>query len=1589
MATVVPVNLSMLASQVLRIISLYPPVPSFQNKFDNSGYPVFVTPDNYSRDTSITSFGFPHSVDSPYAIVDNPNVFSVPTNAYAYVLPSFVSGNPPNPSTDTYTVLLIDVDATPIEPGISRLRVDYIDVNNNPQVDYVDMPFYPKWDAHPRELEEIVEYIEEAVDFLQQEIDADEKDILQVLNRMQLKGLSVSGQLSTTISDNTQPPIPAQMHSFTPSSDLTSKFIQLKLAQRPVEEFKKSLGYTITESPSAVYAGVPFSVTVSQNINPGDTLFINGFPLKTISVSGNTFVTELPSSANITYDFSLYVANKGKVLTPAVVLSVYGLPVITNSSVQTGSFANIGDSVFVNGINFGYNLGTITFTDSVSATISLWNPNSVTFIVPNNVVSGFCTLTTADGKTVKFQLNINAPTYADTFEVNPVVDLITQGQTIAYTALFNGQQVSPNWSIEDATGNLGKGTVIHGFIDNDGNFTAPSDVVNTYGLGIVANYTNGISKQYAKASLTVSTQASTLSISPSATMLEPSVTQPYDVYNNGTRVTSGIEYYINGIPFGNTQYGFITKGGLYQAPATVPGNQTVTIEAVYEGQSAFGTIRLVPLGSQTVVSHNFELQDKSGPDFTSVSWYRSAAASLSSASNAYYSAPGTFTLTSNESYYFGPTTADSSGEGNNGTPNLYIYLVQAKDSGGKNCAILIVGQDFNYNDGFQEQIAITSQLQLSATGGSFSKNFNVTQAGFEYLTTANYQQNTINRLDTLANSGYEMDVQAYPTQNSSGTLLLATSPTSTAQETVSLNGYYFTNRGFILRGFPLTEQYINNVSIGNPYYDVALTNGYSAVPDALYDLITTGNGYSFYRTILYPSDSTQSVSVDFAHNYSCSFEQLFLGFGEGAITDGAVIGSQVAKSNFATFHLTPAAPPTPQVNSVTSACPNNVVNIYGTNFSSDSQAYFAGNNSNELLPRTGPPSSSDGINYTLSVTIPNNISQQPASYPIKVVGSTGTSNSNISLVIPNNCVVYPLLLTVKPTNSTVIVNESEQMSCSLQKADGTMQDVTNLVTWYINGTQSGNATYGTINSAGFYQAPAGIPNTNNPVSVMAAYNYNGQPLTGSTGLHIVPLYQGVPPAAPPLVHDGCYMLRVSPDTATTMVPGSPIQFSAQMYIDDANPQTVNAVWSVNGVQGGNSTYGTIDSTGFYVPPSTYVPGDFQVVKVQAAYDVTPPAPNNTPLYLIGYSVLTYKQDVTTSGVCQIVVSSQININFGDGRNGFIPVGTSISLEPGQYLFATYNESLDTYFRAFVNGNSQNMPLTFDSAQANDLSHSLYNEGTLVKTAGNGLIADPSNVYSQPYTVVLGICDPTSGRFQSMWDLIPVQYPVENTIPVQPVACVLAHDFNLEEVTKSFEEEIPKTITDVIDEKINDTITVSSSAVMENIQVIWTGSIKYQKNSIKIINPIQLIQFNPADNKFEIVYVSKQKSIKASSNSVLYYDGKDLQIAKFGEKIENDSNIIVVGIILGEFYSSWPFLKVENPWDSEENLDEEIAYMRIGKALIQWGKTNSNSGEITFPVPFEKSYKIQGELSLNVTNTDLDKFAYNANESNISWVAIGS
>jgi hypothetical protein len=150
-------------------------------------------------------------------------------------------------------------------------------------------------------------------------------------------------------------------------------------------------------------------------------------------------------------------------------------------------------------------------------------------------------------------------------------------------------------------------------------------------------------------------------------------------------------------------------------------------------------------------------------------------------------------------------------------------------------------------------------------------------------------------------------------------------------------------------------------------------------------------------------------------------------------------------------------------------------------------------------------------------------------------------------------------VTVSPSTASLLVKQTQQFQDTVQ-GTGSYSDTVN---WLVNGAQGGNDTVGTVTSTGLYTAPQTVPNSN-PLTVEA------QSVQDST-------------------KSGTASVTIKPENVQISV--SPISASVQLNLTQqftaSVTGTVNTAvsWSVNNVQGGQSTIGLIDQTGLYTAPA--------------------------------------------------------------------------------------------------------------------------------------------------------------------------------------------------------------------------------------------------------------------------------------------------------------------------------------------------------------------------------------------------------------------
>ena len=139
------------------------------------------------------------------------------------------------------------------------------------------------------------------------------------------------------------------------------------------------------------------------------------------------------------------------------------------------------------------------------------------------------------------------------------------------------------------------------------------------------------------------------------------------------------------------------------------------------------------------------------------------------------------------------------------------------------------------------------------------------------------------------------------------------------------------------------------------------------------------------------------------------------------------------------------------------------------------------------------------------------------------------------------------------------------------------------VAWDVNGSSVGDGTVGFIDSfTGIYTAPATVPSQG--VTVHAT----SKQVTSAVGSAAVTVTNPPPPTP--------VGISISPTSASVRVKTTK-QFTATV----TNTTNTSVTWKVNGVTGGNSTFGTISASGLYKAPNGLPsPSTFFVTAVSAA-----------------------------------------------------------------------------------------------------------------------------------------------------------------------------------------------------------------------------------------------------------------------------------------------------------------------------------------------------------------------------------------------------
>jgi len=150
----------------------------------------------------------------------------------------------------------------------------------------------------------------------------------------------------------------------------------------------------------------------------------------------------------------------------------------------------------------------------------------------------------------------------------------------------------------------------------------------------------------------------------------------------------------------------------------------------------------------------------------------------------------------------------------------------------------------------------------------------------------------------------------------------------------------------------------------------------------------------------------------------------------------------------------------------------------------------------------------------------------------------------------------PVSVSISPSAASVAIGQSKQFQASVFGSSDTR------VTWQVNNAAGGDSVLGTIDSNGLYTAPAAVPNP--AVVSVVAVSVADSTRNASAAVNVT----------------SSMSITVSPATASVPLGG------AQQFISNVSGTANTGVtWSVNGKAGGDSTSGTISTTGLYTAPA--------------------------------------------------------------------------------------------------------------------------------------------------------------------------------------------------------------------------------------------------------------------------------------------------------------------------------------------------------------------------------------------------------------------
>jgi hypothetical protein len=265
-----------------------------------------------------------------------------------------------------------------------------------------------------------------------------------------------------------------------------------------------------------------------------------------------------------------------------------------------------------------------------------------------------------------------------------------------------------------------------------------------------------------------------------------------------------------------------------------------------------------------------------------------------------------------------------------------------------------------------------------------------------------------------------------------------------------------------------------------------------------------------------------------------------------------------------------------------------------------------------------------------------------ASVVVTATSSADSAESASATVALNTSGGLPIAVSISPSSQSLQVGSSQQFSATVSGTSNTA------VTWLVNGVQNGNSTYGSITSSGLFTAPTAVPSGG--ASIVTAKSVADSTKSASATVTLS--------STPPKVS-----VAVTPSSVSV-----PVSTTEQFTATVSGTTNTAVTWFVNGVQNGNSTYGTITNAGLYTAPAAVPSGGVATVTAKSVADSSKSASATvtvssstsnvsvkvTPVSVTVAASATQQFSATVSGTTDTSVNWLVNnVQSGNSTDGAI------------------------------------------------------------------------------------------------------------------------------------------------------------------------------------------------------------------------------------------------------------------------------------------------------------------------------------------------